>query len=53
MSISPNEILPRVLRELADVVTKPLSIVFEKYDGKQGKIASILKTDIKVHPGNN
>ena len=51
---------PRVLTELADVVAKPLSMIFERSqqsgedpgDWKKGNIVSTFKKGRKEHPGN-
>jgi len=59
-SMKPEEMHPRVLREFADVVPKPLSTIFKKSqqsgkvpgDWRKGNIVPIFKNGRKEDPGN-
>lgn len=59
-SEGPSEMHSRILRELADVVVKPLSIIFEKHGsrvkspvaGEKENIAPMFYKSRKKDPGN-
>ncbi|KFP90579.1 hypothetical protein N311_05916, partial [Apaloderma vittatum] len=59
-SMGPDEIHPRVLKELAAEVARPLAIIFERSwqsgevptDWKRGIITPIFKRGSKDNPGN-
>ncbi|KAK4814369.1 hypothetical protein QYF61_017782 [Mycteria americana] len=60
MSMGPDEIHPRVLKELADVLTKPLSIIYQQswltgevpVDWRLANVTPIYKKGQQEDPGN-
>ncbi|KGL77054.1 hypothetical protein N309_04477, partial [Tinamus guttatus] len=59
-SMGPDGMHPRVLRELAEVIAKPLSIIFERSwrmgevseDWKKANVRPVFKKGKKEDPGN-
>jgi len=59
-SMGPDRMHPRVLRELADVISEPLSIIFERSwrtgevleDWRKASVTPIFKQGKKEEPGN-
>ncbi|KAK4826229.1 hypothetical protein QYF61_006270 [Mycteria americana] len=59
-SMGPDDIHPRVLKELADVLTKPLSIIYQPFwltgevpvDWRLANVTPIFKKGQKEDPGN-
>jgi len=57
----PNGMHPRVLRELADVIAEPLSIIFERFwrtgevseDWRKASVTPVFKKGKKEDPGNH
>ncbi|KFV84302.1 RNA-directed DNA polymerase from mobile element jockey, partial [Struthio camelus australis] len=60
-SMGPDGMPPRVLRELADVIARPLSIIFERSwrsgevpeDWKKASVTPVFKKGKKEEPGNS